>query len=186
MTVTVSKAIRTRNMAELRRLIALGADPKTRARISGETALHVAAFEGDMDLVRTLIASGADVNAADEFGATPISRAALRGRAEIMEVLHAAGADISRRRGVENPLRMALVQPHPIAVAWLLDHGAEMTLQLASLGLSHDCTGELDGLLRERCPAIYLEWWMTQNDNCDNGPMYTCASPSCDSGHGAP
>ena len=36
------------------------------------TPLHEAAYEGEYDVVRTLIAAGADVNAKDDKGKTPL------------------------------------------------------------------------------------------------------------------
>jgi ankyrin repeat protein len=47
-----------------------------------------------LDVVRLLIAAGADVNAADLDGQTPLMKAALRGWAEVLEALLAAGADV--------------------------------------------------------------------------------------------
>ena len=46
-----------------------------------------------------LIAKGADVNAKDEFGYTPLHHAAWNGRTEIDEMLIADGADVNAMDG---------------------------------------------------------------------------------------
>jgi ankyrin repeat protein len=62
-------------------LIDRGANPNARSRIGSEgTALHSAAFEGDLEMVKLLVAAGADVRALDrEYQGTPESwaRAAI-------------------------------------------------------------------------------------------------------------
>jgi len=47
-----------------------------------------------LEVVRLLLAAGAEVNAADLNGQTPFMKAALRGWAEVFETLLAAGADV--------------------------------------------------------------------------------------------
>jgi ankyrin repeat protein len=56
-------------------LIDRGANPNARSRIGSEgTALHSAAFEGDLEMVKLLVAAGADVRALDrEYQGTPES-----------------------------------------------------------------------------------------------------------------
>lgn len=57
------------------------------------TPLLDAAYAGDAARVAELIRSGANVNAANQFGATPMAQAALRGDAAILQLLLKAGAD---------------------------------------------------------------------------------------------
>ncbi len=59
--------------------------------IAGSTALHEAAGRGSEEMVALLIAEGADVNAADDRGHTPLFRA---GNEETMSLLLDAGADM--------------------------------------------------------------------------------------------
>ena len=61
----------------------------------GETLLHWVVFEGDIGMVRQLIAAGADVNARVEKGATPLHMAAYRGHTEIARLLLDHGARIN-------------------------------------------------------------------------------------------
>ena len=62
-------------------LIDRGANPNARSRIGSQgTALHSAAFEGNLDMAKLLIAAGADLRALDrEYQGTPESwaRAAI-------------------------------------------------------------------------------------------------------------
>ncbi len=55
-----------------------GADANTRAA-DGTTALHWAAHHDNVELVAGLIAAGADPNAVNDYGATPLSEAAVVG-----------------------------------------------------------------------------------------------------------
>jgi ankyrin repeat protein len=52
----------------------------------GTTALHKAAFIGDIAVMKILIDGGADVNAVDE-GATPLHKAAFNGKIDVLNVL---------------------------------------------------------------------------------------------------
>lgn len=63
------------------------------AGAADNNALLDAAYAGDAAQVAALIQAGADVNAANEFGATPMAEAARRGDAPILKLLLKAGAD---------------------------------------------------------------------------------------------
>lgn len=69
-------------------LIERGADVKI-ADNTGQTALHYAAGRGNPELVKVLIAAGADVNAIDRRGFSVLERTFS---SEITEILKAAGA----------------------------------------------------------------------------------------------
>jgi len=60
----------------------------------GMTKLHHAVQAGDLDLVESLIQSGASVNVRDKNGQTPLHYAAERGFIECMEALVKHGADL--------------------------------------------------------------------------------------------
>lgn len=48
-----------------------------------DSALHLASGQGEADIVRILLAKGADVNAENNLGSTPLNRAAIAGSAEV-------------------------------------------------------------------------------------------------------
>jgi ankyrin repeat protein len=64
----------------------------TRKNASGWTALHYAAVNGDIELVKYLIKHGANVNKATAEGSSPLFLAKLEGHNEIAKILRNAGA----------------------------------------------------------------------------------------------
>src|SRR5436190_11482963 len=81
----------------------------------------------DADAVRTLIAQGADVNAAEGDGSTPLHWSAANGDMTITEALLKAGARVTAatRIGGMSPLFMAAKNGSAEVVAALLQAGAE-------------------------------------------------------------
>jgi outer membrane protein assembly factor BamB len=71
--------------------------------------LHDAARRGDVKAVEALLAKGADVNARNRFGATPLWFAAYKNRAEVVRLLLAHKADPDLADGVwaSTPLALA-------------------------------------------------------------------------------
>ena len=63
----------------------------------GETALYHAAWAGDLEQCRDLVARGADLEIRDNNGWTAVMRAASEGHLETVKCLAEAGADINRR-----------------------------------------------------------------------------------------
>ncbi|KZV91567.1 hypothetical protein EXIGLDRAFT_676002 [Exidia glandulosa HHB12029] len=79
--------------AALKVLLSYGADLSLRA-INDATPLHFAsAIKGRPDLVRILLAHGADINAQDKYGQTALFDAMLTDELECVEILLEAGAD---------------------------------------------------------------------------------------------
>lgn len=75
-------------------------DPRTVIDATGPrgfTALAGASFKGDAEIVRTLLAAGANPNASGASGRTPLMLAALTGRVGVIRVLLDAGADRSAK-----------------------------------------------------------------------------------------
>ena len=63
------------------------------------TALHLAAGEGHLDVVRFLCKRGADVNAEDRWGGRPLDDALIKGHGRVAEVLRSHGAEPSGGEG---------------------------------------------------------------------------------------
>lgn len=74
---------------------------------SGETALHMAAAEQYPEMIRLLVTKGADVNAADVNGRTPLMEAAFWGRLENVQILLLHGADKSLQCICDGSLQLA-------------------------------------------------------------------------------
>jgi uncharacterized protein len=78
----------------LRELVASGIDPNLEDR-EGWSALHFAAQSGVAECVEVLLEVGANVDARDKFGNTPLWRAVFnyRGRGTVITRLLLAGSD---------------------------------------------------------------------------------------------
>lgn len=129
-------------------LIAHGAKVDARESWHGETALMWAAAQKHTEMIRTLIAAGADVNAESRVvkwdrqvtaeprdkwlplgGFTPMMFAAREGCAECVKILADAKADVNKPDpdGV-TPIVNALMNGHTDAAQALLDKGANPNL----------------------------------------------------------
>jgi outer membrane protein assembly factor BamB len=88
--------------------------------------LWAAARKGDAELVKTLLAKGAEVNSETRYGATALSYAADRGHVKVIEVLVENGADVNMKDSFYNAPAMAWAayNGHAQAVKLLLAKGA--------------------------------------------------------------
>lgn len=89
-------------------------------------ALFRATIEGNTDMVRSLVSSpGADVNATNDRGATPLLEAARFGHEDVCRVLIAAGADLKAKdNDGKTALMLALQGDHDQVVRVLKQAGA--------------------------------------------------------------
>ena len=87
-----------------------------------------AAKDGDVDAVRHLIESGADVNVAGGDGMTPLHWAAEHGDLEIARLLLESGADVAAgtRIGTYTPLHLAAERGHAAVSKLLVEAGADI------------------------------------------------------------
>jgi uncharacterized protein len=110
--------------------VLLAADPDLSELRSGDgfTALHLAAFFGQDDAVRLLLARGADPDARGTgwMTGTPLNAAASARHATVVALLLEAGADPdAAQRGGWTPLHSAAHNGDPRTVELLLAHGAD-------------------------------------------------------------
>jgi ankyrin repeat protein len=89
-------------------------------------ALFRATREGNTDMVRSLLSSpGADVNATDERGSTPLLESARYGHEDICRVLIAAGANLKAKdKDGKTALMLAVQGNHDDVVRVLTQAGA--------------------------------------------------------------
>ena len=84
------------------------------------------AIKGQTDIADLLIAKGANVDARDKSGATPLHQAALKGNLAFATLLLQHGADVNARDGDgATPLHNAALSGHREVAALLLDKGAD-------------------------------------------------------------
>jgi ankyrin repeat protein len=86
--------------------------------------------KGDLLAIRKLAGAGADVNATNRFGWSPLMYAACEGSTPIMRTLIAAGANVNavNNFGV-SPLAYAALEGHWRAVELLLNAGARVNVR---------------------------------------------------------
>jgi len=105
-------------------LLLLGGCDRGR-EISPDEALRRAAEQGSTARVQRALARGADVNARNRWGGTPLHVAASRGHVAVAELLIARGADVNALdRDNETPLHGAVRNGHPAMTRLLLEQGA--------------------------------------------------------------
>jgi ankyrin repeat protein len=124
------KSVRFATLALVVAGVALAQDtrPKTTLKVPSRTAAVAnAAMDGDMAKVRSLIASGTDVNQAQGDGMTALHWAAERGDAAMTNALLAAKASVKATTsiGAYTPLHIAAKSGNPAVVTALLKAGAD-------------------------------------------------------------
>lgn len=107
------------------------ANPATNVNLankSGENALMMAAFDGDLPTVKMLVLDKkASVN---KQGWAPIHYAATNGHLQIVEFLMAHGARVNAFSPSETtPLMMAIGSGNEQLIKYLLDNGADLSLR---------------------------------------------------------
>jgi len=83
--------------ADIEKLMQLGSVNVNSSDYDRRTALHLAASEGRTDTVKFLMAKGANVQAVDRFGGTPMDDALAARRSEIVRLLAQAGGQLAQK-----------------------------------------------------------------------------------------
>jgi ankyrin repeat protein len=119
------------NPAKIKELVEKGANVNAREGYLGHTALIHASTnknKGFSEVVRFLIEKGADVNAFDKNGYTPLISAAMYGLLDSVQTLIEKGADVNARNndGVR-ALTYAAMYGHTDVVRLLIKNGANVS-----------------------------------------------------------
>jgi ankyrin repeat protein len=130
----VADAAMRREAAEVRRLLQSGADVRA-PQADGATALHWAAYHGDVSLALLLLEAGAEVAVANRNGSTPLWLAASQGDAAMVGALLDHGADANEQLPLgRRPLMLAARAGSVAAVRALLDRGADANAKESARG----------------------------------------------------
>jgi ankyrin repeat protein len=86
----------------------------------GTTPLHWAVYNNDVQAVNKLLATGAHVNARNDYGSTPLSEAAVVGNVEVIRKLLAAGADVESANADGMTALMIIARTSNVEAAKLL------------------------------------------------------------------
>lgn len=122
------------NVEEILLCLECGASIKSKDLSSGQTALHVASFGGQKGAVECLLKKGAEKNAQDFFGNTPLHLATIYEHVEVADMLASHGADLNVRNFKKptvdlyqqnTPLHLAVLKQNEKLVEVLLHHGAQ-------------------------------------------------------------
>jgi len=125
--------------------LAAGADVNGKSGRNATTPLHLAAnnspwnrvmgtIHDDKEIVELLIVKGADVNAKNADGGTPLHRAAWKGHKEVAELLITNGADVNAKNADgHTPLDRANANTGKIADL-LRKHGGKTGEELKAEG----------------------------------------------------
>ncbi len=123
---SVVNAAESRDHETLRTLLSEGADVNSAAG-DGMSALHWAAYQGDVEMAELLLFAGANSSATTRLvGFTPLLLAAKAGHASMIELLLGARADTEDRTSTgTTALMFAAASGSVDAVRFLLDAGAD-------------------------------------------------------------
>jgi ankyrin repeat protein len=119
----------------------------------GMTALHWAAYRGDLETAKALVEAKAKATVTNRYGVTPLSLACENGNGPMVELLLERGADPNTTlRGGETVLMTAARTGKPGPINALLKHGADVNAkerrgQTALMWAAADGHTEVAGLL---------------------------------------
>ncbi len=106
--------------------------PEQENEDTGNTALHIAAQQGNVDCVRLLIEHGAHITIKNEADVTPLHKACFYGHSEIVQELLQRGAEVNAQDIEEStPLHTACKRADLELVKLLLKHKAEVNSKTA-------------------------------------------------------
>ncbi len=139
---TFLTAVYQGNVEQLRKYLHQDATLANTCDEQGNSALHIAAHNLHVEVIRLLLSHGADVNATGHFGAKPIHAACdVREvpvpaiQKEILQLLINKGADVNaKNKNRITPLHNAVRARSIAAVEFLLENGADVDAKDSNRG----------------------------------------------------
>lgn len=124
----LSGAVWNRQIPIAKILLSAGADPNHQDK-TRDTVLMIAAGDGDLRMVKLLLANGANINGS-HMGLTPLVSAILRNHDEVALHLMRAGADIEfRDNGGRTPLLFASENGALKVAKKLVERGVDLSIR---------------------------------------------------------
>ena len=118
-------AARAGNAVELERLLSLGVPASIRDH-KGNSLVMLASYHGHQEAVRVLAARGAELEAVNDRGQTPLQGVAFKGDVAMAELLLSVGAQVDGGgEDGKTPLMFASMFNRAAMVELLLRHGAD-------------------------------------------------------------
>jgi ankyrin repeat protein len=143
-------AARGGSLTVVKALLGRGAAIDATIPATGQTALMWATAERHLDVMRELIASGANVRASSKTGFTPFLFATRNGDMDAAKVLIAAGVDINQRGSDgTHPLPLAIVSGRREFADFLLKQGADPNGMMHGVSALHAAVANVDPWLRD-------------------------------------
>jgi ankyrin repeat protein len=116
------------NFAAALELVQSGADVN-QPTVDGTTALHWAAYFGNIELAARLLRAEADPNTRNDYGSSPLLEAATVGNVEMLKLLLDGGADVESANPEGQTALMAVARTGNLEAArLLLGHGADVNV----------------------------------------------------------
>jgi ankyrin repeat protein len=93
----------------------------------GQPSIHAASENGQIDVVRSLLDHGSDIDERDRYRRTALGVASKHGKLQVAKLLIERGADVNSRDAIgQTPLHLASIVGHLDIVQLLLDHNADL------------------------------------------------------------
>ena len=90
---------------------------------------HIAAWEGDVSLVESMLQEGVPVDCVDRLDRTALIHAAYFNRTDVIRLLLQKGADVNKRDSDgDTPVHWAAMENSTEAIAMLIEHGASINI----------------------------------------------------------
>ena len=97
---------------------------------SPDISINKAAEDGNIEVVKQHLTAGADVNAKDKDGETPLHKASSNGEKEIIELLIAKGADVNAKDNSSHEWTPISVASSPEIIKLFRKHGGKYAEEL--------------------------------------------------------
>ena len=115
------------SVEEVRKAYVMMAENKERREKATKELVNLGWKEFLLGRVKDLVEQGADVNAKDKYGRTPLYVASEEGHIDVVKYFVELGADVEAKdRFGKTPLHVASRNGHIDVVKYLVEHGADM------------------------------------------------------------